>query len=86
MPKRYHDISDKNIIKEQLIVLRKQHGLSQRDLAAKLQLCGYDIDKNMINRIETGKRCVTDVEIKIFAEFFHVSYDYLIDGPPHNEE
>ena len=29
--------------------------MSQRDLAYKLQLAGYDMDKNVITRIETGK-------------------------------
>lgn len=38
------------------------------------------MDKNVITRIETNKRYVTDVELKAFAEIFQVSYDYLIDG------
>lgn len=54
--------------------------MSQRDLAYKLQLAGYDMDKNVITRIETNQRFVTDLEIKAFAEIFQVSYDYLIDG------
>lgn len=38
------------------------------------------MDKNVITRIETNKRYVTDVELKALSEIFHVSYDYLIDG------
>ena len=34
----------------------------------------------MITRIETNKRYVTDIELKAFAEYFHVSYETLIDG------
>ena len=49
-------------------------------LAYQLQLNGYDMDKNVITRIETNKRYVTDVELKALSEIFHVSYDYLIDG------
>ena len=63
-----------------LIELRKQHGLSQRALAQKLQLAGYDMDRNVITRIETNKRYVTDIELKALAYIFDVSYDYLIDG------
>lgn len=70
----------KNLISERLITLRKLHPLSQRDLARKLQLEGYDIDKNVITRIETNKRYVKDYEIRAFAQVFHISYDYLIDG------
>ena len=54
--------------------------MSQRVLAYQLQLKGYDMDKNVITRIETNKRYVTDLELKAFTEIFHVSYDYLIDG------
>ena len=71
---------EKNLISQRLIALRKEHGLSQRELAYKLQLEGYDIDKNVITRIETNKRYVTDLEIKAFAQVFHVTYEFLIDG------
>ena len=60
--------------------LRRQHNMSQRLLAYQLQLNGYDMDKNVITRIETNKRYVTDVELKALTEIFHVSYEYLIEG------
>ena len=74
---------EKNLISQRLIALRKEHGLSQRELAYKLQLEGYDIDKNVITRIETNKRYVTDLEIIAFAQVFHVTYEFLIDGKEH---
>lgn len=52
--------------------------LSQRALADKMQLIGLDVDKNAIQRIECGKRFVTDIELKAFAEIFEVSLDKLI--------
>lgn len=52
--------------------------LSQRALADKMQLIGIDIDKNAIQRIECGKRFVTDIELKAFAEIFGVSVNDLI--------
>lgn len=58
--------------------LRKQQRLSQRELADRLQVIGLDLDKNAIQRIEAGKRFVTDIELKKFAEFFEVSTDYLL--------
>ena len=51
--------------------------LSQRALADKMQLIGIDVDKNAIQRIECGKRFVTDIELKAFAEIFEVSVDKL---------
>ena len=46
---------------------------SQRQLADKLQLIGLDIDKNAIQRIECGKRYITDIEIKAFCNVFNIS-------------
>jgi len=80
MPKPKSPTGEKNLISKRLVTLRQRHHMSQRLLAYKLQLKGYDIDKNVITRIETNKRYVTDVELKAFAEIFGVSYDYLIDG------
>lgn len=80
MPKPRTSTGEKNLISKRLIRLREQHHMSQRLLAYQLQLNGYDMDKNVITRIETNKRYVTDVELKALAEIFHVSYDYLIDG------
>ncbi|MDO4287150.1 MAG: helix-turn-helix transcriptional regulator [Eubacteriales bacterium] len=71
---------EKNLISRQLIALRKQHHISQRELAHKMQLAGYDIDKNVITRIETNQRYVTDIEVRGFAQLFGVSYQYLMDG------
>lgn len=80
MPKPRTKTGEKNLISRQLIELRKQYNYSQRYLAYMLQLAGYDIDKNVITRIETNQRYVTDLELKALSEVFHVSYDYLIDG------
>lgn len=70
----------KNLIGERLKALRSAKKLSQRDLARELQLIGMDMDKNVITRIETNKRYVTDFELQALKEIFGVSYDYLIDG------
>ena len=52
--------------------------LSQRALADKMQVIGIDVDKNAIQRIECGKRFVTDIELRAFAEIFGVSLDELV--------
>lgn len=43
-----------------------------------MQLAGIDIDKNAIQRIECGKRFVTDIEILAFAKVFNISLDKLL--------
>ncbi|MEG1945112.1 MAG: helix-turn-helix transcriptional regulator [Oscillospiraceae bacterium] len=52
--------------------------VSQRMLADKLQLIGIDLDKNAIQKIESGKRFVTDIEIVAFAKVFEITTDVLL--------
>ena len=80
MPKPRTETGAKNLIGERLKLLREREKLSQRVLAHQFQLIGVDIDKNVITRIETNKRYVTDMELQAIARIFHVSYEYLIDG------
>ena len=69
-----------NLCGEKIKELRLSHHtkLSQRALADKMQLIGVDVDKNAIQRIECGKRFVTDIELKAFSEIFGVGVDTLI--------
>lgn len=72
MPKPRNETGGKNLISKRLIQLRKEYNLSQRELAHKLQLVGCDIDKNVITRIETDKRYVTDIEVKALCQVFQI--------------
>lgn len=56
---------------------------SQREFADMLQLAGLDLDKNAIQRLESGKRFVTDIELKVVAKVLHVSYQDLLDNESH---
>lgn len=51
---------------------------SQNQLSAKLMLEGLDIDKNAVQRIESGQRFVTDIELKTIAKVLNVSYEELL--------
>ena len=42
--------------------------ISQNQLSKQLQLNGLDIDKNAIQRIEAGKRFVTDIELVVLMK------------------
>lgn len=80
MPKPRGPMGEKNLISARLKILRERERLSQRDLAQRLQLMGVDMDKNVITRIETNKRYVTDMELQALSKIFSVTYQYLIDG------
>ena len=51
---------------------------SQRKFADMLQLAGLDVDKNAVQRIESGERFVTDIELKVIAQVLGVHYDDLL--------
>ena len=56
----------------------KKPKLSQRGLADQLQLIGLDVDKNAVQRIESGQRFVTDIELKALAQILHTSVEQLL--------
>lgn len=67
-----------NVCGKNIARFRKELHLSQRELADKLQLVGIDIDKNAIQRIECGRRFVTDIELVAFARHFNKTIEELI--------
>ena len=77
---RSHDGSA-NICGKKIRAWRKETRplMSQRELAQKLQLEGIDLDKNAIQRIESGKRFVTDLELKAFAKILGIPADELLE-------
>ncbi len=67
-----------NICGAQIARYRKLSGKSQRELADALQLAGLDLDKNAIQRMEAGKRFITDIELVYLAQVLNVSYEDLL--------
>ncbi len=69
------NICGRNIAKYRLQMEPK---ISQRALADKLQILGVDIDKNAIQRIECGKRSVTDIELVALSPALEVDVIVLL--------
>ncbi|MBQ3057394.1 MAG: helix-turn-helix transcriptional regulator [Clostridia bacterium] len=67
-----------NVCGKNIAQFRIKMDISQRELADKMQLVGIDIDKNAIQRIECGKRFVTDIEVIAFAKVFNISLEKLL--------
>ncbi len=68
-----------NLCGSRVATFRMAMRISQRELADRLQLQGLDVDKNAIQRIECGKRFVTDIELKALAKVLNKTYTELID-------
>lgn len=67
-----------NIVGVKIAELRKGLRISQRELADRLQINELDIDKNAVQRIESGQRFVTDIEIIALAKVFGVTAEELL--------
>ena len=76
--KIYWNGKSKNIIGKNLKNLRKKNNLTQKALAEKLQLEGYEFTDLTVLRIEQGKRFVPDYEIVALADFFKITTDELL--------
>ncbi len=81
MFKNKSDTGKNNLCGEKIYALRKQYvpKMSQRILAEQLQINGIDVDKNAVQRIESGERFVTDIELKILAKIFNTTCDELLN-------
>ena len=57
--------------------LRDAKGWTQAELAAKLQLFGWDVSRESLAKLETQQRRVPDGELLIFAKILAVQTDDL---------
>lgn len=76
--KIYDFSGKKNICGARVKEARKRLGLSQIDLAARLQVEGVVIERDSVSRIEIGTRFVADYEFVILARVLGVSVTYLL--------
>lgn len=67
-----------NVCGKNIAIIRKNMKISQRKLADMLQLVGLDVDKNAIQRIECGKRFVTDIELMALKKVLNTEYEDLL--------
>lgn len=67
-----------NICGKNISQIRKNMKISQRKLADLMQIGGLDIDKNAVQRIESGQRFVTDIELVVFSNVLDVKIEKLL--------
>ena len=67
-----------NIVGVKISQIRKNLRISQRELADRLQINGLDIDKNAVQRMESGQRFITDIEVVALAKVLSVTIEELI--------
>ena len=67
-----------NLCGRRIAQFRLEMKISQRELADRLQLVGLDMDKNAVQRIEAGKRFVTDIELVGLCKVLNKSFEALL--------
>ncbi len=68
----------KNICGDRIREARVVQRMSQRELAAKMQVEGITIERDSISRVEIGTRFVADYELKVFAKVLNVDVVWLL--------
>lgn len=69
---------NRNVISKQLKIARVKAGLTQEQLAAKMQVLNVNIDQKMISKIENNMRFVTDYEFASLCQILKVSEKDLL--------
>jgi len=71
--KKISYFDNKNMIYDRLRYYRKQRGMSQEQVVAKLQTMNINIDQQALSRIENNSRIVTDYELACLCRVLGVS-------------
>ena len=64
-------------IGQNLRALRERAGMTQDALAAQLQLCGCDITRSALAKIEVGKRHLYPDEIILIRKILNTTFDAI---------
>lgn len=76
--KKFQYEGKSNVSGDRVRELRLRARLSQAALAAKMQTEGAIVEQDVISRIESGSRIVTDYELLALTKIFRVSSDWII--------
>ena len=60
-------------------ILREKVGMTQEQLAAKLQLSGCDITRSAVAKIEVGQRHLYPDEVILIKNILNVDYESIFD-------
>ncbi len=72
-----------NLCGENIRCVREAKGLTQEQLAARLQVAGLSLTQKAISRIETGERVVADYELVQLAAALDTEIKNLLSAPQH---
>ena len=69
---------NKNVVFNRIKMARENMGLSQAELAARMQVLNINLDQQMISKIERNLRIVTDYELAVFCRVLNADEKWLL--------
>lgn len=66
-----------NVIGRYVKEIREKQGLTQEQLAIRIEIAGWKIDRFIVSKIERGDRHLSDVEVQTIAQALKVSVSRL---------
>jgi transcriptional regulator with XRE-family HTH domain len=67
----------RNIIGRHIKKIRREQSLTQEQLAIRIEIAGWQINRFVVSKIERGDRELSDVEAQIIAKVLKVSVSRL---------
>lgn len=79
MKPRKAEYGTKNICGANVERIRKELGMKQTTLVAKMQLAGVDINPSSLSKLEGQIRIASDIELKAIAQILGVTMEKLVE-------
>ncbi len=70
----------KNLLGVKMREVRRARGISQRQVADDLAELGLIVDKNAVQRMESGQRFITDIELITIAKYLEIPVNELMES------
>ena len=67
----------KNVVGKRIKEIREKSGITQEQLAIRLEVTGWQVDRFLISKIERGERQVLDTEVQSIAKVLKVPVSSL---------
>ena len=71
-------LGKRNLVGARVTQVRKERGMKQTELLAKLQLAGIEISVPALSLLEGQRRPVSDIELNALADVLEVSVNWLL--------
>lgn len=72
------DFSYDRQVGQQIRLLREEKGLTQEQLAARLQVGGCDVTRSALAKIEVGQRHIYVAELRCLRKALSTTYEKLL--------